>query len=85
MISNRYNRIPHLTKDAKRESQAISKDGIKYKTVQEGRQEESSFLIDGHQFILRKANKKPKPNRKQMNNDNQNKPQQKHRLGTVSD
>ena len=62
----------------------MAKNGIKYGTTQVESQENSSFLADGHQTILNKVNKKSKTNRRRTNNDNQNQPQQKHPLGTVS-
>ena len=42
------------------------------------------FPRDGHKAILNKMNNKSKTNRKHTNIDNKNKPQQKHRLGKVS-
>ena len=47
-------------------------------------QRDSSFPADGHKAILNKMNTKSKTNRKRTNIDSKNKPQQKHRLGTVS-
>ena len=47
-------------------------------------QGDNSFLTDGHKAILNKLSSKTKTNRKRTNIDNKNKPQQKHRLGTVS-
>ena len=52
-------------------------------------QEDCSFPVDGHQAVLNKANKKSMANRNRTNtcktcNGNVNKPQQKHRLETVS-
>ena len=48
------------------------------------RQGDSSFPTDGQKAILNKLNSKSKTNRKRTNADNWNKPQQKHRLGIVS-
>ena len=48
-------------------------------------QRDSSFPTIGHEDILNKLNTKSKTNRKRTNIDNNyNKPQQKHRLGTVN-
>ena len=47
-------------------------------------QRDNSFPADGHKAILNKMNNKSKTNRKRTNIVNKNKPQQKHRLGTVS-
>ena len=47
-------------------------------------QGDSSFPTIGHKAILNKLNSRSKTNRKRTNIYNWNKPQQKHRLGTVS-
>ena len=54
------------------------------KTAQVKSQVDSSFPTDGHTAILNKLNTKLKRIRKRTNIDNLNNPQQKHRLGTVS-
>ena len=46
-------------------------------------QGDSSFPTDGHKAILNKLNSKSKTNRKLTNIENWNKPQHKHRNGTV--
>ena len=47
-------------------------------------QGDSPLPTDGHKAILNKLNSKSKANRKRTNIDNENKPEQGHRLGTVS-
>ena len=56
----------------------------KIKTVLAENQEDSSFPADGQTAIINKMNNLSKTNTKRTNIDNKNKPQQKHRLGTVS-
>ena len=55
MIKNRYTQIPHPVQDTKLKRSASIKDSIKYNTS--WKQGDSSFLWDGHQCILNKANK----------------------------
>ena len=78
MIRNRYNRIPHPALNTNRERDTYNQDGTKIKTAQVKSQGDSSFPTDGHKAILNKLNSK------RANIDNRNKPEQKHRTGTVS-
>ena len=84
MIRNRYYWIPHPALNTKMERDTYNKDDNKIKTAKVKSQGDSSFPTDGHKAILNKLNSKSKTNRKRTNIDNWNKPQQKHRLGTVS-
>ena len=84
MIRNLYNRIPQPAPNTKRDRDTYSLDGTKIKTTQVKSQGESSFTTDGHKAMLNKLNSKPKTNRKRIDINNYNKPQQKHRLRTVS-
>ena len=84
MIKNRYNRIPHPDPNTTRERDTYNLDGIKLKTVRVKSQEDSYIPTDGHKAILNKLNCKSKTNRKRTNIDNLNNPQQKHRIGMVS-
>ena len=84
MIRNRYNRVPHPALNTKRERDTYNEDGTKIKTAQVKSQGDSSFPTESHTAIQNKLNSKSKTNRKRTNIDSYNKPQQKHRLGTVS-
>ena len=84
MIRNRYNQIPYPALNTKRERDTYNLDGTKIKTAQVKRQGDRSFPTDGHNASLNKLSSKSKRNRKRTNIDKSNKPQQKHRLGTVS-
>ena len=54
-----------------------------YKITKTESQDDSSFPADGHNSIITKANEMSRANTKRANNDNDNKPQQMHRLGTI--
>ena len=84
MIWNRYNGILHPAPNSKWERDTYNLDGTKIKTTQMKSQKDSSFLADGRKAIVNKVNNKSKTNRKRKKIDNLNKPQQKQRLGTVS-
>ena len=84
MIKNRYNRIPHPDPNTTRERDTYNLDGINLKTVRVKSQEDSYIPTDGHKAILIKLNCKSNTNRKRTNIDNLNNPQQKHRIGTIS-
>ena len=74
MIVYRYY-LKHPAPDIKRERNTNTKDEIKYNTTSAESQEYICFPSDGHQAILNKANRQT---------DNEDRPQQKRRLGTVS-
>ena len=54
-----------------------------YETTKKESQDDSSFPADGHNAIITKANETTRANKKRTNIDNDNKPQQMHRLGTI--
>ena len=67
-------------KHKNRKGTRTTKTALKIKTTQVKSQGDSSFPADGHMAILNKMNSKSK----RTSIDNENKSQQEHRLGTVS-
>ena len=55
MVRSRYNRIPHLAQDTKRERNINTEDSFNYKTAQAEIEEDCSFPAYDHQTILNKA------------------------------
>ena len=78
MIRNRPNRIPHPALAMKWERIAHNLG-----TARAESQVDKCFRADDYYAILNKITK-TETTRKRTNIDNQNKPQQTHRLGTVS-
>ena len=77
-------RIPHTAPDTTRETNTNNQECRKKNTAQAESKEVISFPADVHQAILNKINNSSKTNRKRTHIYNYNKPQQKHRLRTVS-